>query len=640
MAWSRAISHDEAIRLIRAYDVDVANVLAERKKNNTTPDVREDVDEDSTYVRLLLPPSWDSSRMPMARGHMRPELNKGQDTPLGRHMPSSVMHRLDMEFHEDVKRRRRQQGLRIRILAALGVLRQLIRTSGDLRDTSGRVYIYLEELNQLYIDCFRCGSPHPLVLRSGNCVTLDMGGAVATNPSFVVVTHDRTGPQLAKVSTYYCDDDSASAMFNRETYTKKKRRREEGEATTIAAADIVDAIDPRLPCWIDYLVDDLSEADAHALFRLVSRSKVPHGSAALYRAAIEEALVFAFNRKGHAVDPLEGLRACTYFIRHIDIVSQKNQLRAFWKHAGRWCFDNLVHRAVSAGDATTIDELRFKRWNNVASELIEVYSKAGDLQAAWNVVAEWHGVWTRVMQTMCPVRRRGFVEGNDPYVYPYWRPKAPGRFRLHELTLSSHAITCMMTELSKARLMDSAAELLGLATSEAGVSIVPSMFTIMLRGVAEVAAAAAAADGGLTLGDMRSQKQPSLVQPSLEWTNTYAPSLYKGTGLAGKQHANNDGRKQSPVGYGGARAQLLVMALLRGLSRWAITPDAFTLEALVQYACAVPNTLLLRTIVQLFASAWGIEPTERSWIELEALGLNVSVRVWIDSANHGADADA
>ncbi|KAJ2398745.1 hypothetical protein GGI23_003060, partial [Coemansia sp. RSA 2559] len=465
MAWSRAISHDEAIRLIKAYDVDVASSLAEQKKNNMMPDVREDVDADadSTYVRLLLSSSWDSSRVPMARGHIRAGPDKRQEELLGRHMPSSVMHRLKMEFHEDVKRRRRQQGLRIRVLAALGVLRQLVRTSGDLRDTSGRVYIYLEELNQLYIDCFHCSSPRPLVLRSGNSATLDMGGAAAINPSFVVVTHDRTGPQLAKVSTHYCDDDPASAMFDRGTYTKKKRRREEEEKPA-EEADVADTIDPRRPCWIDYLVDDLSEADSHALFRLVSQSKVPQGAVALYRAAIEEALVFAFNRKGYAVDPLEGLRTCTYFIRRIDIVSQKDQLRVFWKHAGRWCFDNLAHRAASAGDATAIDELRFKRWNNVASELIEVYSKAGDLQAAWNMVAEWHGVWTRVMQAICPVRRRGFVEGDDPYTYPYWRPKAPGRFRLHELTLSSQAITCMMLELSKARLLDSAAELLGLAT--------------------------------------------------------------------------------------------------------------------------------------------------------------------------------
>ncbi|KAJ2556910.1 hypothetical protein EV175_001687 [Coemansia sp. RSA 1933] len=603
MEWSRVITHSEAIRLITAYDSKIADALAAYKTTSPIPVAGAGVNNDSTYVQLLMPPTWDSSRIPVV-----------QKMALGRHMPSSVMHRLDMEFHADIRRRRRQHGLRIRVLAALGVLQHLIRTNEDQRDTSGRVYIYLEELNRLYIDCFRASSPSPLVLRSANSVTLDMDGMAATNPTFVVVTHDRAGSQLEKVSIHYRGDDSVSFMLDRGIYAKEPRRisRDGGGASSAA-----ESIDPRRPCWIDYLVDDLSEADGHALFQLVSRSKVPQGAVPLYRSAIEEALVFAFNRKGYAVDPLEGLRTCTYFIRRIDVVSQKEQLRVFWKHASKWCIDNIVEPAA---DASTLAELRFKRWNNVASELIEVHSRAGELQAAWDVVSEWHRIWTRVIQALCPVRRRAFVEGNDPYTYPYWRPKAPGRYRLHELTLSSRAITCMMVELSKARRLDSAAELLGLATSEAGVSIVPSMFTIMLRGVAEAVAVSAGTDSDQDLDNVFDQREQSFVQPSFNWTNVHAPALYKGT------------QEQMPPADGRDRAQMLVMAVLRGVSRWAVTPDAYTLEALVQYACAVDNMQLLKTVVQLFAATWGIEPTERSWSELMARELHASARGWIRSA--------
>ncbi|KAJ1668599.1 hypothetical protein IW140_002649 [Coemansia sp. RSA 1813] len=630
MAWSRVISHSDAIRLIKAYDTKIADSLAEYKKRHPSLVQGEDINDDSTYVRLVLPLSWDSSRIPTNQKHQHTDTSIKQDVALGRHMPSSVMHRLDMEFHADVRRRRRQQGLRIRVLAALTVLRHLIRTNGDLRDTSGRVYMYLEELNQLYVDCFSDSSPCPLVLRSGNSVMLDMDGATATNPSFVVVTHDKTGPQLAKVATVYCSDDPTSVMFDRKIYAKNRHGRK-GEAEP-EAAGAAETIDPRRPCWIDYLIDDLTEADAHALFRLVSRSKVPQGAAAVYRAAMEEALVFAFNRKGYAVDPLEGLRACTYFIRHIDTVAQRDQLRVFWKHAGKWCVEHLANRtgAASADAVAAIDELRFKRWNNVASELIEVYGRAGDLQAAWDMVAEWHSVWTRVMRTLCPVWRRAFIEGSDPYAYPYWRPKAPGRYRLHELTLSTRAITCMMLELSKARHVDGAAELLGLATSEAGVPIVPSMFTILLRGITE----ASPADDGLTLEDTRGKKQQPLVQPQLAWVNAYAPSLYKG-----KIADSNAQEQQAPAVDRRDRAPMLVMAVLRGISRWAITPDAFALEALVKYACTVHNTQLLKAVVQLFASTWRIEPTARSWDELEARELHTSVRIWIKAANQHASAD-
>ncbi|KAJ2661574.1 hypothetical protein IWW48_002283 [Coemansia sp. RSA 1200] len=627
MAWSRAISHNDAVRLLGMYDAKMAETLASSKEGTAIHDDDKGRigEEDTAYVGLLAPSDWEISRITTsAQTDQQPDASSHQKAALGRHMPSSVMHRLDMEFHADVKQRRQHHGLRIRVLAALSDLRHTIWKSEGLRDTSGQVYIDLERLEQLYMDWLRSSSkdksksnndksrsPRPLELRSGNSMTIEAGGtAAAKRHVLVVVTHDCPGPQLARTPTPFRDNDPAAATFERTAFAKTKTRRR--------TARVADSIDPRRACWIDYLVADLAEADAHALFRVVSRSKVPRETAAVYRTAAEEALVFAFNRRGHALETLETLRACMYFIRQWDAVAQKTILHELWRHAGRLCKERLVGRADDASSSSGADELCFKRWNNVASGLVAASSKAGDVCAAWAVVGEWHGVWTRVMQILCPVRRRAFADGIDPHAYPYWRPKAPDRLRLHELTLGSAAVAAMMLALCKAGHVVSAAELLGLAASEIGVPVLPSMFTILLRGLAE---AAVAANDDPTPEDLRGKRPPEL--PPLVWANANARTLYTPAAVDGSD-AHGSGL-------------FMAMAAMRGMSRWWITPDAYALDALVQYACAARNARLLKSVVLHFASIWRITPTERCWIGLRACGLDDDVRMWIHAAKTDGD---
>ncbi|KAJ2513203.1 hypothetical protein H4217_006467 [Coemansia sp. RSA 1939] len=619
MAWSRAISHSDAVRLLGMYDAKVAETLASSKEGAAAHDDDKGTigEEDTAYVGLLTPSDWEISRVAeSAQTNQQADASSRQKAALGRHMPSSVMHRLDMEFHADVKQRRQHHGLRIRVLAALSDLRHTIEKSEGFRDTSGQVYIDLERLEQLYMDWLRSGSknnnktnnsssigPRPLELRSGNSMTIETGGTAATKRHvLVVVTHDCPGPQLARTPTPFRDNDPAAATFERAVFLKTKTRRR--------TARVAESIDPRRACWIDYLVADLAEADAHALFRVVSRSKVPRETAAVYRTAAEEALVFAFNRRGLALEALETLRACMYFIRQWDAVAQKTVLCDLWRHAGRLCEERLVERAA--------DELCFKRWNNVASGLVAASSKTGDVYTAWAVVGEWHGVWTRAMQTLCPVRRRAFADGIDPHAYPYWRPKAPDRLRLHELTLGSAAVATMMLALCKAGHVVSAAELLGLAASEIGVPVLPSMFTILLRGLAE---AAVAVNDDPTLDDLRGKRPPEL--PPLVWVNANARTLYT-PATADDSDAHGSGL-------------FMATAAMRGMSRWRITPDAYALDALVRYACATHNARLLKSVVQHFASIWHITPTERCWVRLRACGLDDDVCMWIHAAKTDGD---
>ncbi|KAJ2157558.1 hypothetical protein GGF46_004420 [Coemansia sp. RSA 552] len=532
---------------------------------------------------------------------------------LSKNMPSSVIHRLDIKFYTDVRRRRQRLGLRARVLAALAELRHLIQACDGAGDKDGRVYLYLEFLNRYYVSALHAQS-RPLSLRPGASATPDMSrtdGWQGPGPTIVVMTNT-LHPLAASGPTPFNPDNALSPQFDRELYSKRAGKKAS-----------MHMVDPRAPCWVDYLVDDLAEAEAHALFRLVAQSKVPAQTQSKYRAAIEEALVFAFNRKGYVLDPLESMRMCSFYIRRLkeadgvdeDSLAALRRVLLLWRHAGRWCVAELEawrQRNELDGDAGLLRELRFKRWNNVASEAMawRAQSTAG-LQETWGLLREWHGAWTRAMQALCPGGgRRAFVTGEDRFAYPYWRPKAPGRLRLHELTLSSHAINRILQRLAEAGLANSAAEVLGLATSEIGIPVTAAMFNIALHGIAF-----SAVDGQ----QHRQWHPPSLGELAL--TNAHAPGLYKAPARADWK----------------ALALDRACILLRAMGRWSASPDRFTLHALVVLCCQADNQTLLRSVLQAFARRWGVVPSTRSWAAIHEFGAEGEAQEWIKVARRSAE---
>ncbi|KAJ2891647.1 hypothetical protein IWW38_003532 [Coemansia aciculifera] len=521
---------------------------------------------------------------------------------VGSEMPSSLMHKLNIMSYADVRRRRQRHGLRAQVLAALSELKHLIYAHAAGGDRSGRVFRYLEELNRLYLDLLRVHA-QPLQLRSASSCTLDMRriDCLARNPTVSIATPGspvffaQRVPQ-GTLTKYYADD-ITSPLFDPELYHVHRRQR-----ARLSDPDRIHTIDPCRPSWIDYFVGDLTESESHQLFILVARSKVPSQVASKYRTAIEEALAFAFNRRGYALDPVESMRVCAFFIRQDKCdQAQVEQLMPLWKHAGAWCVSvlgNVAHDGSGqCGSEVSryeeaVKELRFKRWSNVASEMIVSLcscqhleaSAAGAVRDAWSLVGEWHQVWTLVMRALCADGRRGFVDGSDQHTYPYWRPKLPGRFRLHELTLSTKAINRLLARLVKAGHSRGALELLGFATSEAGVPVDTSLFNVALHGLVNGGSmdSGVGDDGGLyfclsSLSD-------------LPLANSHAALLF-GTG--------------EPDELLGT-----VQALLRGMVRWKLTPDGVTLDALVLFCCRTHNQELLDAILHMFAAKWRIVPSD------------------------------
>ncbi|KAJ2877496.1 hypothetical protein H4R27_006187 [Coemansia aciculifera] len=187
------------------------------------------------------------------------------------------------------------------------------------------------------------------------------------------------------------------------------------------------------------------------------------------------------------------------------------------------------------------------------------------------------------MTALCPDGRRGFVDGSDKHAFPYWRSKLPGRFRLHELTLSTKAVNRLLALLVKTGHSHSALELLGFATSEAGVPVDTSLFNIVLHGLVCTAFTdTGVGDGGPCL------RLPSLSD--LPLVNPHAASLY------------STGESDEMLGA--------TQALLRGMVRWRLTPDGVTLDALVLFCCHSQNQKLLDAVLRMFAAKWRIVPSE------------------------------
>ncbi|KAJ2644418.1 hypothetical protein GGF44_000636 [Coemansia sp. RSA 1694] len=511
------------------------------------------------------------------------------------------MLRLNIKSYPDVRRRWQRHGLRAQVLAVLSELKILVQACGACGDRSGRVFRYLEELNRLYLDLLRVHAP-PLLLRSASSCTLDMRNidCVSHNPTVSIATTITPGGFARRVLqgalTKYNADDITSPLFDPELYYVHRRQR-----SRLSHPERLDSIDPCRPSWIDYLVGDLTESESHRLFILVTRSKVPSQIASKFRTAIEEALVFAFNRRGYALDPVESMRVCAYFIRQPQCDQARvEQLKPLWEHAGAWCI-RVLGQAAGADDGqwanevsryeASVKELRFKRWSNVASEMIAVLCTSQRLETgaasavsdAWALVSEWHYAWSTIMAALCPSGRRGFIDGSDKHTYPYWRPKLSGRFRLHELTLSTKAINRLMTQLVKTGHSRSALELLGFATSEAGISVDTSLFNVALHGLVNNAST----DSGV--GDSGLCFRPSSLS-ELPLANPHATLLY-GTGEPDEMLGT-------------------MQALLRGMVRWKLTPDGVTLDALVLFCCHTQNQELLDAVLHMFAAKWRIVPSD------------------------------
>ncbi|KAJ2414942.1 hypothetical protein GGF47_005640 [Coemansia sp. RSA 2524] len=147
-------------------------------------------------------------------------------------------------------------------------------------------------------------------------------------------------------------------------------------------------------------------------------------------------------------------------------------------------------------------------------------------------------------------------------------------------------------------LADCAAEILGLATSEIGVHVSASMFNIVLNGLA--------VDAGPWAGPPLPQLRTLLVP-----TNAHALDVYKTDGNALAQ----------------------VMTLLRGMVRWNMRPDAFTLYALMRFCCGTDDLKLLRSVLEAFDTRWQIEPSPQCWRLLAEYGLDDQVRSWMHNVS-------
>ncbi|KAJ2670748.1 hypothetical protein IWW42_003781 [Coemansia sp. RSA 1085] len=573
LSWSRAIPYDVAARLLEDYD---ARIKASRSKS---PEAKcADQQDKISYLTLLDGLATDKSPP------------KAQPVISGRNMPSSMMYQLNLKFYADIRRRRQRQGLRIQVLSKLSELRHTIQAHVKSSDQSGRVTMYLEELNGLYSNYLH-HQAHPLWLRSANSTSLS---AIEERSEVTVVmaaVGQQQQQQLVKHPVKFNAELAFGPLLDSKLYSKQLRKQNSNR---------LKAINPRNINWIDYLVEDLDEAESHALFSVVARSKLSEQVQSKYRAAIEEALAFAFNRRGYVLHPIESLRVCMYFLRRM--MSKKKQLAntqallETWRHAGRFCVRAL--QATRESNDKAMSELLFMRWNNVASEAI-LWQAQHSLPDATRLLAEWHVAWTRMMHILCPDGgRRSFLTGDNPAAYPYWRPKQPGQLRLHRLTLSTHTVDYLLQRMVCLGQMDNAVQLLGLATSEIGVPVRASMFNIVLNGLTKPP-------------NPRTAWHVSLEQ-LLKPTNRHALCIYRTPA--------DDG----PV------AQM--MALLSGMTRWGISPDQHTFDALLRFCCRTENHSLLRAVVVIFADRWQIQPTDHGWKMLQARGLHTQVCEWVQSA--------
>ncbi|KAJ2636771.1 hypothetical protein GGF40_002800 [Coemansia sp. RSA 1286] len=467
------------------------------------------------------------------------------------------MRGVSIPFYNDIRRHRQIQGKRARVFAALADLQLLIQTT-DISNDDGRVFWQLELVNQRYLEWLRFDRVPGLLLRGGT--------SVCVNGDWVAVGSD-TQPQMMARSTVY-EERANAPSFARREYEKRGMRK----------GSNMRVVDPVAAGWVDYLAADLNESDLHALFALVARSRVPDGALAQIRPAIEEALAFAYTRRGLTLNALESMRICMYFLRRQGSGVHVRQLQRLWQYVG----NALV---AESNDAKGFD-LEFKRWNNVASQILMVlvHGERGVIDA-WAALAQWHTMWTCIMRRLCPVPRRAHPDGLS---FPYWRPKQPGRTRLHELTLDVQAINALLSALARDGHVERSIELLGLATSEAGVRLTTSLFNVVINALASSPA------------PQKSYALPtlSLLLPLL--ANKRAPTAYA-----------------LPLDVD-AGADAHVALVVRAMERWRVPPDARTLEIVATLCCRREDIGALCEALRMFAKRWGVAPSQRCWINIQA----------------------
>ncbi|KAJ2388682.1 hypothetical protein GGI05_003717, partial [Coemansia sp. RSA 2603] len=246
---------------------------------------------------------------------------------LGRSMPSTVMRGAGVASYDETRRRRQQQGRRAQVLAAVDGLRTLVLDDPP----AARLFALLAELDALYAEQLRDAAP-ALRLRAGTSLVVD-GVATAVGHN----TRPQTAPRLTRWRP---------------------------SATCPSFVRCTEA-DPVAPSWVDYLVGDLGVAATRALLTVVANAKVRDAAPGL-RPCVEEALVFAMARRGWALDVVAGSRACSYFLRRrTPGLAHVHQVQVVWHR--------LAAQLTPDGEAHF--DLRFKRWNNVASQLARALAR-------------------------------------------------------------------------------------------------------------------------------------------------------------------------------------------------------------------------------------------------------------------------
>ncbi|KAJ2787631.1 hypothetical protein GGI15_000593 [Coemansia interrupta] len=430
---------------------------------------------------------------------------------LGRSMPSTVMHGAGVASYGETRRRRQRQGRRAHVLAKVDELRTLAHAA-----EGGRLFAALAEAERLYGEQLADGAK-ALRLRLGSSLVVD---GVAT-----AVGRAARSQTAARPTAYAARGDSPTfARF--------------AEADPVAAS------------WVDYLADDLGAAATQALLAAVASARTRHASPRL-RASAEEALAFAMARRGWPLDVLAASRACSYFLRQRSAQpAHVPQVLAVWQ---RMC--GMVARMPE--DA--LFDLRFKRWNNVASQLVRRMSARPE--DAWRVVAQWHAVWEAVMRRVCAE-----APAADALRPRFQRRRPAGGARVHELTLDASAVAAAVRGLADGGHGARAAELLGHSPGALCVRPTAAPFNVLLSRLPT--------------------RTSSALPPLLPAASPLA--------LPADPHA------QLP-------------AVLRLMRAAGVAPDRRSLEIVAHVCCRHAAAEQLCAALRMFASEWRVAPSERFW---------------------------
>ncbi|KAJ1722814.1 hypothetical protein LPJ53_002783, partial [Coemansia erecta] len=463
---------------------------------------------------------------------------------LGRSMPSTVMHGAGVASYGEMRRRRQQQGRRAHVLAKLDELCTLVRASSEGRAEGAPLFALLAEVEQRYAAQLADGAAPALLLRAGTSLVV---GGVAT--AVGLATRPQTAP---RPTPYVARGDSPSF-------------------TCCSAAD------PVAPSWVDYLAGDLGARGTRGLLGAVAAARLRGEVDRRLRPAAEEALAFAMARRGWPLDVLAATRACSYFLRQRTAAPRAHvgQVLSVWQRVG-------ADVACMPADAHLFD-LRFKRWNNVASQLVRALAapqrpplrrRQQLLEDAWRVVALWHGVWAGVMRRVCAPAPP--AEGEAGSLRPAFRRRRPaGGARVHELTLDALAVAALLRALLDGGHGARAADLLGHALGAFCVRPTASLFNVVLS------------------------RLPAPLSPDCPLPRLLPAAPSPAFALPEDPHVQ-------------------LSAVVRAMRQVGVAPDGRSLEIVAHACCRRGAAELMCEALRVFAREWRVLPSERCWRVIEA----------------------